>query len=54
MSDKKGLDTEWGRIKENPQNKLQEFLERFEEESFEDFKNFEEYEDGDEKKFLLN
>ena len=38
-------------LKENPQNKLQEFLERFEEESFEDF---EKYEDGDEKKFLLN
>ena len=34
-------------LKENPQNKIQEFLERFEEESFEDF---EKYEDGDEKK----
>ena len=38
-------------LKENPQNKLEEFFKKFEEESFEDF---EKYEDGDEKKFLLN
>ena len=39
-------------LKKNPKNKLQEFLENFEEE--ENLEDFETYNDGDEKKFLLN